>query len=394
MLEEEVYMHQPPGYAYKSHVNYVCKLDKAIYGLKQALCAWYAQLCGKLESLGFVPSKVVTSLFYYSNRKHTMFVLVYVDDIIVASSSQEATRALLLDLQEEFALKDLGDMHYFLGIEIKRDQEGLVLTQGRYAANILKRSGMSKCKPIDTPLSSTEKLSVTEGSKLGTEDSTRYRSLVGALQYLTLTRPNICFAVNKVCQFLHSPTTTHWSAVKRILRYVCGIMNLGLRIVKSKSMMVSAFSDADWAGCVDDRRSTGGFAVFLGSNLISWSVRKQPTVSWSSTEAEYKALANATAEMLWVQKLLTELGVQHPPVARLWCDNLGAKYLSAHPVFHARTKHIEIDFHFVRERVAQKLLDIRFIHIGDQVTDGFTKSLPASSKPISTLLVAEIERGC
>jgi hypothetical protein len=141
-------------------------------------------------------------------------------------------------------------------------------------------------------------------------------------------------------------------------------------------MLVSAFSDADWAGCVDDRRSTGGFAVFVGGNLVSWTAKKQPTVSRSSTEAEYKALANATAEVLWVQKLLTELGVQHPPKARLWCDNLGATYLSANPIFHARTKHIEIDFHFVRERVAQKLLEIHFIHTGDQVADGFTKALP------------------
>jgi len=141
-------------------------------------------------------------------------------------------------------------------------------------------------------------------------------------------------------------------------------------------MLVSSFSDADWAGCVDDRRSTGSFAVFLGENLVSWTARKQPTVSRSSTEAEYKALANATAEMIWVQKLLTELGVAHPPRALLWCDNIGAKYLAANPIFHARTKHIEIDFHFVRVRVAQKLLDIRFIHTGDQVADGFTKALP------------------
>jgi histone deacetylase 1/2 len=217
---------------------------------------------------------------------------------------------------------------------------------------------------------------VESGDKLGPDDATNYRSVVEALQYLTLTRPDIAFAVNKVCQFLHTPTTVHWSAVKRILRYVRGTINLGLSIRRSKSTLVSAFSDADWAGCVDERRSTGGFAVFLGDNLISWTARKQPTVSRSSTEAEYKALANATAEMLWVQKLLTELGIPHPAKARLWCDNLGATYLSANPIFHARTKHIEIDFHFVRERVAQKLLEIRFIHTGDQVADGFTKALP------------------
>jgi hypothetical protein len=144
-------------------------------------------------------------------------------------------------------------------------------------------------------------------------------------------------------------------------------MGLGLWIRKNPSTLVSAFSDVDWAGCPDDRRSTGGFAVYLGSNLVSWSARKQPTVSRSSTEAEYKALVNAVAEVMWVA---------HPPAGRLWCDNIGATYLLANPVFHARTKHIEIDFHFVREQVAKKFLDIRFIHSGDQIADGFTKPLP------------------
>ena len=220
------------------------------------------------------------------------------DDIIVASSSQAATDVLLRDLQAEFALKDLGDLHYFLGIEVKRLEDGLILSQERYATEILSKAGMRNCKPINTPLCTSEKLSITSGDKLGEEDSTRYRSMVGALQYLTLTRPDLSFAVNKVCQFLHAPTTAHWVAVKRILRYVCGTRNMGLKIRKSKSMLVSAFSDADWAGCVDDRRSTGGFAVFLGGNLVSWCARKQATVSRSSTEAEYKALANATAEMM------------------------------------------------------------------------------------------------
>jgi histone deacetylase 1/2 len=304
-----------------------------------------------------------------------MFVLVYVDDIIVASSAQAATNALLKDLEKEFALKDLGDLHYFLGIQVKQVPDGLVMSQERYAAEILKRAGMSLCKPVDTPLSTTKKLSIAEGAPLGPDDSVRYRSLVGALQYLTLTRPDISFSVNKVCQFLHAPTLSHWSAVKRILRYVQGTLNFGLKIRKSTSVIVSGFFDADWAGCVDDRRSTDGFAVFFGPNLVSWSARKQPTVSRSSTEAEYKALANTTAEIMWIQRLLKELGVRHSPVARLWCDNVGAKYLSANHVFHARTKHIEIDFHFVRERVAQKLLDIRYIHTDDQLADGFTKPL-------------------
>jgi hypothetical protein len=152
-------------------------------------------------------------------------------------------------------------------------------------------------------------------------------------------------------------------------------MTVGLIFINSNSTLVSAFSDADWAGCPDDRRSTGGFAVFLGPNLVSWSARKQATVSRSSTEAEYKALANATAEVIWIQTLLAELGVPQPRPAVLWCDNLGATYLSANPVFHARTKHIEVDYHFIRERVAKKLLDIRFIPSGDQVADGFTKAL-------------------
>jgi histone deacetylase 1/2 len=293
--------------------------------LKQAPRAWHARLCQKLEALGFVASKSDTSLFYYPLRGISMSVLVYVDDIIVASSSQQATDALLVDLQAEFALKDLGDLHYFLGIEVKKVPDGLHLSQERYAADVLSRSGMDKSKSVDTPLSPSEKLSLLDGDPLCEAEATKYRSVVGALQYLTLTRPDIYFAVNKVCQFLHASTTVHWSAVKRILRYVRGTLSMGLKIRKSTSMMISAFSDADWAGCVDDRRSTGGFAVFLGSNLVSWMARKQPPVSRSSTEAEYKALANSTTEMMWIQKLLTELRVRHPPVARLWCDNLGAK---------------------------------------------------------------------
>jgi histone deacetylase 1/2 len=376
VLEEEVYMKQQPGYENPKAPNLVCKLDKSLYGLKQAPRAWFSKLSSKLQELGFLASKADTSLFIYNKSGIDMFVLVYVDDIIVTSSSNKAVDALLQDLNLAFALKDLGDLHYFLGIEVKRFNQGITLTQEKYALYLLDRARLKACKALPTPLSSSEKLSVTEGQLLGPEDSTRYRSIVGALQYLTLTRPDISFSVNKVCQFLHAPTTVHWTAVKRILRYVSGTASLGLTFRKSSSILVSAFSDVDWAGCVDDRRSTGGFAVYFGPNLISWSARKQATVSRSSTEAEYKSLANATAEIIWMESLLGELGIRRNQVSCLWCDNMGATYLSANPIFHARTKHIEIDFHFVRERVASKQLEIRFIPSKDQVADGFTKALP------------------
>ncbi|WVZ77133.1 hypothetical protein U9M48_025033 [Paspalum notatum var. saurae] len=197
ILEEEVYMKQPPGYEDKSMQNYVCKLDKALYGLKQAPRAWYARLSAKLHELGFNSSKADTSLFFFNKNGVTVFMLIYVDDIIVASSTQEATDGLLKNLKQEFAFKDLGDLHYFLGIEVSKARDGIILSQEKYASDLLKKVGMSECKPTSTPLSTSEKLSVLEGDPLGAHDTTQYRSIVGALQYLTLTRPDIAFSVNK-----------------------------------------------------------------------------------------------------------------------------------------------------------------------------------------------------
>lgn len=191
-----------------------------MYGLKQAPRAWFARLSKKLVDLGFSGSKGDTSLFFYNKGTITMFILIYVDDIIVTSSSQEAIDALLKDLQKDFVLKDLENLHYFLGIEVYKTLDGIILTQDKYACDLLKRVGMTDCKPVSTPLSASEKLSLYEGTPLGPSDATHYRSVVGGLQYLTLTRPDIAFSVNKVCQFLHAPTTIHWAAVKRILRYI------------------------------------------------------------------------------------------------------------------------------------------------------------------------------
>lgn len=306
-------------------------------------------------------------------------MLIYVDDIIIVSSSSAATQKLIHQLTNEFAVKDLGRLEYFLGIEVKHETDGIVLSQRRYAQDLLQRANMQSCKSISAPMASGEKLSKDKGNTLTNNEQFLYRSIVGGLQYLRITRPDISFSVNRVCQFIQSPTDDHWAAVKRILRYIKGTIDQGLRIHRCSSVNIHAFSDADWAGCPDDRRSTNGFVVFLGSNLVSWCSRKQPTVSRSSTEAEYKAIANVTAELIWLQSLLKEIGVHLPKPPILWCDNLGATYLTVNPMFHARTKHIEVDFHFVREQVARKAMEVRFISSKDQLADVFTKPLPRSS---------------
>jgi histone deacetylase 1/2 len=215
-------------------------------------------------------------LFILRRTDVTLYLLVYVDDIIVVSSSSTATDSLIHQLGASFALKDLGPLHYFLGVEVRAQGSGLLMSQQKYASDLLQRAGMLKCTPVSTPMASFDKLSATDGTLLSSEDSTHYHSIVGGLPYLTMTRPNLSFAVNKVCQYLHAPQFTHWSAVKRILCYIKATLSHGLLLKPSTTSpdLLSAFSDADWAGDSDDRRSTGGHAIFYGGNLVAWNARK------------------------------------------------------------------------------------------------------------------------
>jgi len=366
-LKETVYLRQPPGFIDSQKPDHLCLLHKSLYGLKQAPRAWFNSLSGALLQLGFLGSKTDPSLFIYSHHGALLYMLVYVDDIILTGNNPRLINHITQQLSTKFAIQDLGKLSYFLGIEVVPKGNDLILSQKKYISDLIHKAGLSQSKPVNSPMAINSNLALGDSPQLA--DPAQFRQIVGALQYLTLSRPDITFAVNKVCQFMHSPTENHWSAVKRILRYLHGTSNFGLLIQQNSAPVIhaytdahdhslTAFSDADWAGSLDDRRSTGGYAIYLGSNLISWRARKQRTVSRSSTEAEYKALADTVAELTWLEALLKELHVSMTSAPILWCDNLGATYLSANPVFHARTKHVEIDFHFVREKVAQKQLSV------------------------------------
>jgi histone deacetylase 1/2 len=236
---------------------------------------------------------------------------------------------------------------------------------------------MTSCKPVDTPVSPSKVTLLPKYHSFS--DPTWFRQIVGTLQYLTFIRLDICFTVNRVCQFMHDPTNSYWAAVKRILRYLKGTKSYGFHITWGSSFALHGFTDADWVGSIDDRKSTGGYLVFFGQMLISWKYVKQCTVACSSTEVEYKAFADGTAEVIWLQYLWTDLQVPSVSAPTIWCDNLGATYLSANPIFHARTKHVEVDYHFVRDRVAKKEIQIRFVPSRDQLADVFTKPLPVAS---------------
>ncbi|KAF5470759.1 hypothetical protein F2P56_011250 [Juglans regia] len=367
-------MHQPIGFVNPDFPNYICKLRKSIYELKQAPRAWFSKLSSKLLSLGFHGSVFDSSLFIFSANSHSIYVLVYADDIIVTASSQSLITDFISSLRSDFPVKDLGVLHFFLGLEICCNSTGLYMSQSRYITDLLHRTNMQTSKPVSTPMCSNVKLSTVDGPSF--EDPHLYRSVVGSLQYLAFTRPDLSFAVNKVCQFMHCPRVPHWQAVKRILCYLRLTTNFGLHFSPSSSPpKLTAFSDADWAGCPDDGKSTGGFCVYFGSHMISWGSKKQPTIARSSTEAEYKVVANTTCELLWIQSLLKELEIFLPDPPTLWCDNLAATYLSVNPVLHSRTKHVELDFYFVRDRVATKTLTVSFVPGKDQVADILTKPL-------------------
>ncbi|XP_023763032.2 uncharacterized mitochondrial protein AtMg00810-like [Lactuca sativa] len=366
-------MEQPPGFANPQFPDYVCHHKKALYVLKQAPRAWFQRLSMFLLQQGFRCSHSDSSLFVFHKNSCILYLVVYVDDIILIGNDETSIKNFITRLHTEFSIKDMGTLNYFLGLEVAYTPDGLFLNQSKYAHDILTRASLLDSKPVATPLSTNHTFFSTSTPY---SDPTHYRLLVGALQYFTITRPDLSYAVNQARQFLHAPTIDHFQMVKRILHYVKGTLAYGLHFSNKSLTSLTGYSDADWARCIETRRSTYGYSIFLGGNLVSWSAKKQPTVSRSSCESEYRAMANTVVELIWVTHLLCDLHALPPGRPTLLCDNLSAFFQSQNPVSHKHAKHIDIDYHFVRQLVSSRKLHTKFIHTKLQVADIFTKPLP------------------
>ncbi|XP_028554437.1 uncharacterized protein LOC114580593 [Dendrobium catenatum] len=269
-LTESVHMKQPPGFLDDNFPTHVCKLKKAIYGLKQAPRKWFETLTGFLHELDFTTSQSDTSLLIYRKNGIFMYFLIYVDDIILTGNNSHSLNSLLTRLHQRFRMKNLGTVTQFLGIAAKQTKTGLILHQSTYAEQILQRAGMLNCKPVSTP--TTTKSTTAESSK-DFDNPKLYRQIVGALQYLTLTRPDLTYAVNRAYQYMHQPSVDNFEKLKRILRYLRGSIHYGIPISPG-NLQLSTYTDSDWAGDVQDRKSTTGYCNFLGSTLISWCAKK------------------------------------------------------------------------------------------------------------------------
>ncbi|KAM1270153.1 hypothetical protein ACFX2G_002244 [Malus domestica] len=371
-LHEEVYMLPPPSYRRQGE-RVVCRLKKSLYGLKQASRSWFQKFSSAIHDIGFIQSRADYSLFTKVYGSSITIVLLYVDDMVITGNNDGAINDLKQILSRCFRIKDLGPLKYFLGVEVARSKAGIAISQRKYTLDILEEAGLLGAKPSKVPMEPDLVLLPTGSDLL--KDPTQYRRMVGKLIYLTITRPEITYAVNTLSQFMQEPRRHHLDAAHRLLRYLKNAPGQGLLFSSQSKLNLIGYCDADWARCPITRRSVTGYCIFLGNSLISWKSKKQVTVARSSAEAEYRSMAAATCELTWLRYLLKDLQIIHPNPAKLFCDNQAALHIAVNPVFHERTKHIELDCHTIRERIQRGEIKTTYIHTGEQVADMFTKPL-------------------
>ena len=373
-LEEEVWTMQPPGYEEGSG-SLACRLHKALYGLKQAPRAWHQRLQSELEAIGFSACPADPALFI-KDGSTTVYLLTYVDDLLLASGDSGELQSVKQRLMGAFDARDLGEATYFLGMDIIRDRGNrtIKLAQGRLTVDLLTKFDMAEVRTLSTPLNTSTRL-VKEGEPLDRQ-ANGYAQLVGSLMYLSVcTRPDIAQAVGALARYMAAPTVAHWQAAKGVLRYLAGTADYG--IIYGRTLGLDVYCDADYAGDIDTRRSTTAYVFIMNGGAISWSSRLQQTVAASTTEAEYMAAAATVKEALWLRTLLSCLGQSSETIA-IKADSQSAIKLLKNPVFSMRSKHIDVIYHFARERVARKDVSFTYIKTDDMVADMLTKPLPAA----------------
>lgn len=380
-LEEEVYMAQPQEFQQGLQV---CRLNKAIYGLKQASRQWNKKLDSAIKEFGLTQSNVDPCIYFNIKNQSRLYVAVYVDDLLIFTNNINEKNRLKTELSKQFKMKDLGEAHSCVGLRITRDRNNgkIYLDQQQYTEEILTRFNMFDCKPVATPADPNQKLtkamSPKDEAELQDMSQIPYQEAVGSILYLSQgTRPDIAYAVNTVSKYNNNPGKAHWTAVKRIFRYLKGTVQNKLEFSEGSDYTLKGYCDADWASESDERRSCTAYVFINQGGAISWSSKRQPTVALSTTEAEYMALSSATQEALWLQQLGSELepDLFQEPID-LFCDNKSAINLATTDAYHARTKHIDVRHHFLREKVEDKTINLIYISTEDMVADSLTKATP------------------
>ncbi|KAK6160510.1 hypothetical protein DH2020_003891 [Rehmannia glutinosa] len=374
LLEEEVYVEQPPGFEQKTLGDKVYKLKKALYGLKQAPRAWYDTLSQFLTDNGFTKGKVDRTLFRIQDGESILLVQIYVDDIIFGSTNKELCDKFSNLMQGKFEMNMMGELTFFLGLQVKQLKDGTFIYQTKYTKYLMKKFGMEEKSSMKIPMNTSVKMDMDADGK--PVDQTRYRALIGSLLYITASRPDITFVVGVCARFQSAPKESHMTQTKRILRYLKGCQEVGLwypKYPKKGGFKLIGYSDSDYVGCRVDRKSTSGTCQMLGNRLISWFSKKKNSIATSTAEAEYIAVGSCCAQVLWMRQQLRDYEVEEKEIP-IMCDNTSAIAITQN-LLHSRTKHIDVRYHFIRDHVERKDITLEYISTDKQLTDIFTKPL-------------------
>lgn len=394
-LTDVVYMKQPQKFESAEHPDHVLKLHKAIYGLKQSGREWNFKLDEVLRRIGFMPCLNDPCLYKLNYKGMLCIIAVYVDDLIIGCKDKITLTQIKTYISECFDCVDHGPLHFFLGMQIDREGDvgAISLNQGQYIKELLKVHRMENCRPASTPLDVGFYVSCKDENCIKIEP-TSYQSSIGGLMYLAMcTRPDILHSISKLAQRNVDPHKEHEAGIKHVLRYLYSTIDYKL-IYQHTGTAVIGYADADWGSNPLDRKSYSGYAFFLGGAAFSWSSKRQNCVALSSTEAEYIDLTMAAKEAIYIRSLLGELGLQtmENPII-VYGDNLSAQQLAKNPVYHSRSKHIDIRYHFVRELVKNNFIELRYVSTNEMIADIFTKNLskPKHEKFVKDLGLVEID---